>query len=66
MAELRRGIYIDDVLIGAKERSTAGTMYKEARKIFATSGMNLRKWTSNDPTLRSFFGEETGDSDKKE
>ncbi|KAH9374409.1 hypothetical protein HPB48_014592 [Haemaphysalis longicornis] len=56
--EMQKGLHIDDVLLGAIEMSTAGTMYNEARDTFAAPGMNLRNWASTDPTLPSVFDKE--------
>uniref|UniRef100_L7LX93 Putative tick transposon n=1 Tax=Rhipicephalus pulchellus TaxID=72859 RepID=L7LX93_RHIPC len=64
VAQLRKGIYVDDVLLGANEYSAAAKLYKEARDIFRNAGMNLRKWTSNDAKLRSLFDEEGADLDR--
>ena len=64
VAQLRKGIYVDDVLLGADEYSTAAILYKEARDIFRGAGMNLRKWTSNDAKLRNLFDEEGEDLDR--
>lgn len=55
--QLRKGIYVDDVLLGANDYSTSAKLYKEARDIFRSAGMNLRKWTTKDTELRKLFDE---------
>lgn len=65
VGELKKGIYVDDVFLGAEDTPTAATMYNEARSIFAAAGMNLRKWTSSDPTLRTVFDKEGEDLDRR-
>ncbi|XP_055916655.1 uncharacterized protein LOC129949299 [Eupeodes corollae] len=48
---VREDMYVDDLISGADSIIEARTKRDEARKLLASAGLNLRKWTSNTKEL---------------
>ncbi|XP_063979923.1 uncharacterized protein LOC135163947 [Diachasmimorpha longicaudata] len=48
---LKRDLYVDDLLTGAKNREEALIIRSELEKLMKLGCFNLRQWASNDPTL---------------
>ena len=51
--KVRENIYVGYVITGTDTTEDAGKFYKEAKQIFARASMNLRDWTSNDPSVQA-------------
>ena len=49
--DLQRSIYMDNVLTGTDTIAEALEYYTSSRNCFQKTGMNLRQWISNSPTL---------------
>ena len=57
---LRRGFYVDDLLIGAQSFDEALSLRNELIELLSKGGFSLRKWGSNDKRLiRDFPGNST-------
>ncbi|XP_064468598.1 uncharacterized protein LOC135381053 [Ornithodoros turicata] len=52
---LEKSVYVDDVIIGGSSDEDARNVYLEAREIFSTADMELRKWTSSSKDLMQLF-----------
>ena len=50
-------LYVDDLLGHAKTMEQAKELVGAIRTIFSRAGMSMRKWMTNDATLRERFGE---------
>ncbi|XP_055922692.1 uncharacterized protein LOC129953468 isoform X1 [Eupeodes corollae] len=50
---LKNDIYVDDIISGADDISSAKTIQKQLKELLSSGGFNLRKWTSNCPELLS-------------
>ena len=49
--QLKKDIYMDNVITGVSCVSEAESVYKEAKMIFNDASMNLREWATNESTL---------------
>jgi len=58
---IRDQLYVDDGLGGASSVDLAESTMKEINLIFKSAGMSMRKWMSNDPSLRSKFADASAD-----
>lgn len=54
---LLSSFYVDDLVTGADSIEEATRLHQQALEIMDQAGMRLRKWTSNEPQLRSLFTE---------
>ena len=51
MAEIRRSLYVDDLISGKPTVASAMEVKKTAFKIFDDATFTLHKWHSNEPNL---------------
>ena len=49
--EIRRSMYVDDLVSGADTEAEAYSLFVTAKKIFKEGGFNLRKFSSNSQAL---------------
>ena len=49
--QIRKGLYVDDLIIGADNITSAFQIYSRAKQIMREGGLNLRKWNTNSPEL---------------
>ena len=49
---LKESIYVDDIVMGSVDESSALNLYKEAKEILRTGGFNLRKFITNSQALQ--------------
>ncbi|XP_077534685.1 uncharacterized protein LOC144146623 [Haemaphysalis longicornis] len=57
--QLRRSLYVDDLLTGANDEEAALKLYNDANEMFTDASMKLHKWSSNNERLRSQFEEDS-------
>ncbi|XP_077564362.1 uncharacterized protein LOC144179800 [Haemaphysalis longicornis] len=57
--QLRRSLYVDDLLTGANDEEAALKLYNEANEMFTDASMKLHKWSSNNERLRSQFEQDS-------
>ena len=50
--DLKRNIYVDDVVAGCTDEIQASQYYAESTRLMETSGFNLRSWSSNSESVR--------------
>ena len=50
--ELKKSMYMDNVVTGAAEDKQAVHYYTHSRELLATTGMNLHQWTTNSKVLK--------------
>ena len=50
---IRRDIYVDNVITGTESTEKAEMFYRESKQILSHASMNLRDWTSNDASVRN-------------
>ncbi|XP_064468701.1 uncharacterized protein LOC135382961 [Ornithodoros turicata] len=55
---LENSIYVDDVVLGARNDEEAAQRYAETQDIFRTASMKLQKWGSNSKAMRDRFRKE--------
>ena len=51
--DIRRSIYVDNVITGSDSVVNATQYYEQAKEVFGQASMNLREWATNDPALLS-------------
>ncbi|XP_065197781.1 uncharacterized protein LOC135829305 [Sycon ciliatum] len=56
--DVRRSIYVDNVVTGQSSVQDATAYYREAKDAFASATMNLREWGTNDPDFRDALAPE--------
>ncbi|XP_065189369.1 uncharacterized protein LOC135819998 [Sycon ciliatum] len=54
-AEIRKNIYVDNIMLTAGTAEEAEVKYRETRQVFNSASMNVREWSSNDPATSSVF-----------
>ena len=55
MEKFLRDLYVDDSTSGAESVEKGIKFYDKAKNIMLAAGFDLRKWTTNDPTLQKYF-----------
>ena len=48
---IMKGMYVDDSLTGAPDLENAMNLQDSIRAVFSEAGLEIRKWTSNNPKL---------------
>lgn len=56
--KIRSNIYVDNVIMGAKDTTEAIQTYTEAKRMFKVAYMNLREWVTNEKVVRDFIPQE--------
>lgn len=56
--KLKKDIYIDNVITGAKNVEEAILLYRGAKSMFRSASMNLREWVSSDFQVNQFIDKE--------
>ncbi|XP_065180174.1 uncharacterized protein LOC135810609 [Sycon ciliatum] len=56
--DVRRSIYVDNVVTGQSSVQDATAYYREAKDAFASATMNLHEWGTNDPDFRDALAPE--------
>ncbi|EPB72220.1 integrase core domain protein [Ancylostoma ceylanicum] len=56
--QIRKNLYVDNLLLTAESKNEAFQQYKEAKRIFNALNMNMREFISNDSNLMKLIAEE--------
>ena len=56
--DMKKNIYVDDLISGVQHDEEAATYYNRARALMSPVGFNLRSWASNNPVIRSLAAKE--------
>lgn len=62
--DLKKSIYMDNVVSGTENETQALEYYTTSRDYFSEAGMNLRQWTSNSNTLNLKTHEDNTNAEK--
>ena len=62
---IRKNIYVDNVITGSSTVENAISFYNEAKQIFQKAGMNLRDWASNSKTVLSRISDQDNSNTEK-
>ena len=49
--QIRKGLYVDDLITGTDNITSAFQIYSRTKQIMKEGGLNLRKWNTNSPEL---------------
>ena len=52
-SDIKRNLYVDNVISGCQTEEEILSYYTDARSIMATAHFNLRSWASNSPKLQA-------------
>ena len=62
--DMKKNIYVDNILSGCNTEKEIITYYIQARKIMSQAGFNLRSWSSNNHSIQKVAAkDQTGDAD---
>ena len=56
--DMKKNIYVDDLISGVQHDEEATTYYHRARTLMSPVGFNLRSWASNSPVIQSLAAKE--------
>ena len=56
--DVRKNIYVEDLISGVQHEEEAATYYNRARTLMSPVDFNLRSWTSNNPVIQSLAAKE--------
>ena len=56
--DMKKNIYVDDLISGVQHDEEATTYYNRARTLMSPVGFNLRAWASNSPVIQSLAAKE--------
>ena len=62
---IRKNIYVDNVITGSSTVENAISFYNEAKQIFQKAGMNLRDWAFNSKTVLSRISDQDSSNTEK-
>ena len=64
--DMKKNIYVDDLISGVQHDEEAATYYNRARALMSPVGFNLRSWASNNPVIQSLAAKENLLDDRPE
>ena len=56
--DVRKNIYVEDLISGVQHEEEAATYYNRARTLMSPVDFNLTSWTSNNPVIQSLAAKE--------
>ena len=56
--DMKKNIYVDDLISGVQHDEDAATYYNGARALMSPVGFNLRSWVSNNPVIHTLAAKE--------
>ena len=64
--KMKDGFYVDDLVSGGKATDEVKDLYEKAKSRMAKGGFTLRKWLTNDTTLREHINKQESAPDTKQ